>query len=140
MVADGATVYVTDALKIFARCNGFVRRHCENILQDSIGILYKEIELFDPDVIMFIGKDAAKIAFLEEIEGIEKSVVPEPFRFEKEICKRNRICYIAYHTSRVNQCRECLVQAGIISKDEHSKASYFRYYVDPIVKVDSIVK
>ena len=125
-----AAVYLTDALKVFARERNFVKNNYPSIVNDSKTVLNEEIKAFKPDVIMFIGKDAASMVLSE---CFEDTVIPTPLRIVKEICERERICYVACHTSKITRFRDELVRAEVISPDEHSQSAYARYYVDAIL-------
>lgn len=125
-----AAVYVTDALKVFARESDFVKNNYPSIVNNSKTVLEEEMRAFNPDVIMFIGKDAASMVLSE---CFEDTVLPTPLRIVKEVCGRERICYVACHTSKINKFRDELVRAEVISPDEHSQSAYARYYVDAIL-------
>lgn len=133
LMAVGAIVYVTDALKLYARRPGYIRENYPSVVSKSDEVLKKEIETFDPDIILFIGKDAAEMALNEEVEEFENNTIPFPLRLERTIMGKKRTCLIAHHTSRLNQCRGRLIQAGLLSETTHSQAAYSRYYVDAIL-------
>lgn len=136
LLEQGYRVYLTDASKLFAHDHAFSERH---IIQDEMfkevfrRVLFKEAELFKPNVIVAVGKIAAQILMNETIDNWEDVTIPEPTVNNVSVDGTEYKCLVSYHYSRLTSRKRDL-EKHYRFIDNMGNRNYMQYYMRAIEK------